>query len=348
MRNSGAIRLILRIACFLPLAAAPALTNWICAQPPVQRRMLGDLNPIFDALASGKPIWTNDDMRVLKEGWIARMPAGKDVLILGSSRGMEIADAWFQPRSAFNASVLTGDILDMISIFEECVETAQIPREVVLELNPSLMRDVKSDDPGPFAPYFRRALERYRLLPSLRFFAGYYSFKQVRRNAERFLIPGQRYWTERIPNSYPVLPDGSARPTPEKAMATLETFDPTPVSKGGHLANEIYHWRTTSQPGEWELNLFRRFLDDLQTRAIRITVLLAPVHPVAYDYYAKRGGYDETWIRREMASRKILVVGSYSPAITRAARSDFYDDVHPRAHVVRRLLTEAGVIGPER
>jgi hypothetical protein len=68
------------------------------------------------------------------------------------------------------------------------------------------------------------------------------------------------------------------------------------------------------------------------------------VHPAAYDFYAKLGGYDETWIRREMASRSITVVGSYSPAVAKAAKADFFDDIHPRAAVVHRLFREAGVI----
>ncbi len=82
MRNPDAIRLILRIGCFLPLAAAPVVTNWICAQPPVQRRMAHDLDGVLDALSSGRSIWTNDDMRTLKAEWVVRMPAARHVLIL--------------------------------------------------------------------------------------------------------------------------------------------------------------------------------------------------------------------------------------------------------------------------
>src|SRR6266481_1308979 len=48
----------------------------------------------------------------------------------------------------------------------------------------------------------------------------------------------------------------------------------------------------------------------------------------------------------EMASRGITVVGSYSPAIARATKGDFFDDVHPRPAIVRRLFREAGVIQP--
>ena len=111
-----------------------------------------------------------------------------------------------------------------------------------------------------------------------------------------------------------------------------------------HFDRGYVRWRTKSEPDAYDLRLFRRFLDDLQSRGIRVIVWLAPVHPAAYNFYAKLGGYDETWIRREMASRRITVVGSYSPAIARAAKADFFDDVHPRAAAVHRLFREAGVV----
>jgi hypothetical protein len=45
-----------------------------------------------------------------------------------------------------------------------------------------------------------------------------------------------------------------------------------------------------------------------------------------------------------MGRRGIQVVGSYSPAIARATRADFFDDVHCRPSLLRRLLAEAGII----
>jgi len=117
MRSSDAPRLLLRLACFLPLAAAPAVTNWICTKATVERWLGRGLDGIADTLIAGKTIWINADLRPLKAAWIARMPVGKDVLILGGSRALQISSEWFQPRSMFNAAVFGGDMRDMISIF---------------------------------------------------------------------------------------------------------------------------------------------------------------------------------------------------------------------------------------
>jgi hypothetical protein len=82
----------------------------------------------------------------------------------------------------------------------------------------------------------------------------------------------------------------------------------------------------------------------MQSRGIRVTLVLPPVYPAAFDYFFRQGGYHEDWIRREAASRCIVVAGSFSPFAVHATRADFFDDVHTSPRLTRRLLAEAGVI----
>jgi len=129
--------------------------------------------------------------------------------------------------------------------------------------------------------------------------------------------------------------------TPDEAEAIA-------VSQMRHHAQDVEHWRTTSQPGWLDMKILRAFLDDLQSRGVEVVVLLVPVHPAAYDFYTSKGGYDETWIRREMAARGITVAGSYSPSAAGATRADFFDGVHTRLPILHRLLSEAGVFSSGR
>jgi len=346
MRGSDAPRLLFRLACFLPLVAAPALTNWICTQAPVERWLGRGLDGSAVTLIAGKTIWINADLRPLKAAWIARMPVGKDILILGGSRALQISSEWFQPRSMFNAAVFGGDMRDMISIFQLCLETGKTPRVVVLELNPALTHEGDPGDVRALEPYFRHALARYRFSPPLRLLADLFSVPQFRVNLRRLQAPAWGFSIEPVPGANRMLPDGTAAYVSDQPNATPDEVEAAVVSIIRHFDREQVPWRTRSQPDEFDLQLFRRFLDDLQSRGIRVVVWLAPVHPAAYDFYARLGGYDETWIRREMASRGITVVGSDSPAMARATKADFFDDVHPRAAIVHRLFIEAGVIQP--
>jgi len=217
---------------------------------------------------------------------------------------------------------------------------------VVLELNPALTNEGKIAELGALEPYFRHALARYRFRPPLRLLADLFSVPQFRVNLRRLRAPAWGFSKEPVPGANRMLPDGAAAYVSEQPNATPDEVEAAVVSIIRHFDREQVPWRTRSQPGGFDLQLFRRFLDDLQSRGIRVVVWLAPVHPAAYDFYARLGGYDETWIRREMASRGITVVGSYSPAMARATKADFFDDVHPRAAIVRRLFREASVIQP--
>jgi hypothetical protein len=344
MAASDTTRVLIRLACFAPLVTMPALINWICTTPPIQRWLGSRLDGIADTLIAGKPIWTPDDLRTLKAAWIARMPAGKDVLILGSSRALQISSEWFRPWSMFNAGVFYGDLDDMISIFQLFLEVGKIPRVVVLELNPALTNRRKAGELRALEPYFRHALARYRIRPPLRLLAELFSEQQVRLNLWRLRAPAWGFSKEPVPGADRVLPDGLSGYISGQPKTTPDEVEAAVVSSISHFDGESVPWRTKSLPGEFDLQLFRRFLDDLQSRGIRVIVWLAPVHPAAYNFYAKLGGYDETWIRREMAPRNITVVGSYSPMVARATKADFFDDIHPCAALVHRLFREAGVI----
>jgi hypothetical protein len=341
---SDPTRVLLRLACFLPLVAAPLVTNWICTTRPVQRWLGRDLDGFTDMLIAGKTIWTSDDLRTLKAAWIARMPAGKDVLILGSSRALPISSEWFQPLSMFNAAVFSGDMDDMISIFQLCLEAGKAPRMVVLELNPALTNEAKAGEQRALEPYFRRALARYRFRPPLRLWGELVSALQFRLNLRRLQSPASGVSKEPAPGATRLLPDGVPDYGPEQPSPSPDLVEASVVLSISRFDRGYIPWRTKSQPDGYDLRLFRCFLDDLQSRGIRVVVWLAPVHPAAYDFYSKLGGYDETWIRREMASRRITVVGSYSPAAAGAANADFFDDVHPRVAIVHRLFREAGVV----
>jgi hypothetical protein len=344
MGASDATRVLLRLACFAPLAAGPALMNWICATPPVERWLGSRLDGITGTLIAGKSIWTFDDLRTLKAAWVARMPAEKDVVVLGSSRALQISSEWFQPRSMFNASVLSGDLDDTISIFQLFLEVGKTPRVVVLELNPALTNKRQAGELRALEPYLRHALARYGLRPPFRLLAEIFSAEQARLNIARLRAPTWGFSPVPIPAENRVLPDGVEDYMSAPSKGTPDEVEAAVVSITRQFDGDTVPWRTRSQPGEFDLRLFHCFLDDLQSRGIRVIVWLAPIHPVAYDFYAKLGGYDETWIRREMASRNITVVGSYSPAVAGATKADFFDDVHPKQAIVHRLFREAGVI----
>jgi hypothetical protein len=126
--------------------------------------------------------------------------------------------------------------------------------------------------------------------------------------------------------------------------ATPDAVEQAAISAMHRLDPEHRRWRTSSQPGWFDRRILLAFLDDLRARGIRVVVVLVPVHPAAFDFYTRQGGYDDTWIRHDMAPRGVTVIGSYSPAVAGVTREDFIDDVHVHREVLLRFLREGKIV----
>jgi hypothetical protein len=344
MRNPDAMRMFFRLTLFLPLAGTLLLLDWIGARPPVRRLVIGPLETAADALISGQTIWCRADMHDLKPLWIERLHKPQEVLVLGSSRVMQISPEWFRPRRVLNAAMPAGDFEDSVAAMQLCLETGKTPELVLLELNPTLTFEKKARIAPALAPYFRRALMHYGIFPPT-FFTGLLTLDAFRWDPRVWLEhPVWRVSQELPSGAYRMRPDGTSDLGFLESGQTPDDVERGVIEEMHHLDRQFLHWRTTSQPAWFDLKILRAFLDDLRVRHIRLVVLMVPVHPAAYDYYRRQGGYDESWIRREMASRGITVIGSYSPVSSKATKADFFDDVHVRAALLRRLLTESKVI----
>ncbi len=271
-----------------------------------------------------------------------KAPRAQDGAHFGGSRAALISPAWFAPESALNMAVSTGGLDDAVSLFEEAAELHKVPSLVVLELNPPLMHEQLPFTWVANVHYYNEALARYGLQQRR---SGDGVFSLTRLQSGLRLLTGIDWVTVRDDDpGFHILPDGSwCFPLAQRNL-TGPDVDAVVTAKLRTLDPETLRWRTTSRPGPFEQTLLRRFLDDLQSRHIRVVVFLAPVHPIAYAFFRKHGGFDETWIRREMAARGITVAGSYSPLVTGATSADFFDEAHPRAPIVYRLLREAGVV----
>lgn len=341
MRNPDAIRFFSRLLCFVPLAGGLLLTDWLGAQPPVRRLFTHTLDEASEALVCGRTIWSKAEQFDLKPVWIEHLQTHPEIVVLGSSRSAQIVQEWFGQRPLLNASMFTADLLDDVAIFEKCLETGNTPRLVLLELNPSLKFEDKARVSPALASSFRGALMRYRIFPAM-FFSGLLTLDTVR--WEPSVVLRENVWHvagEMTPGGYLMHPDGSLQWGLTERHVTPDVVEREVVADLQHLDPKMQRWRTSSRP-EWsDMRILRAFLDDLHSRGIRVVTLLVPVNPVAYEFYRRQGGYDDSWIRKEMAGRGIDVVGAYSPAEAGAGREDFYDDVHVHADVLHRLLEES-------
>jgi hypothetical protein len=335
------IRLLTRLACFLPLVAGLFLVDWVSGEVSVMSSAMRGYEPMIGALASGKMIRTSDADSALpaKAAWLMRTSLHPDILVLGSSRVIQISGEWFRPRTLFNAAVLGGDLNDSVSMFQLTVDSGKAPRMVILELGAAFIRGELEPPP----PLLTRAMLRYRhFTPAL-------LSSMLRGDAIRWAwsFPRNPGWSlADRPGHFSMRPDGSAywyapghRLTPEQIQGVVN-------SELATLTPQEMAWRSRSRNDAGDWRLLCRFLDDMQSRGVRVVLFQPPLHPSAYAFYRSRGGYDETDLRREMASRGIPVVGSFSPAALNAEPADFIDSSHVRQEFLHRMLSAAALAGP--
>ena len=344
MRKADLVRFLVRLAWFLPFAGGLLLLNWIGAQPPVRRHLTPVLDSAAEALVSGETITCHADMLDLKPIWLEHVQSKPDVVVLGSSRVAQIPHDWFAPRPMLNLALLAGDFADAVAIFQKCLATGKTPKLVLLELNPTLTFEAKEWVAPALAPPYRRALLRYGILsPTLLW--GPLNLDALRWNPQIFLRrqPWKVSATMDV-GAYRLRPDGSADWYGTDDPLTPDELEREVQSQIHSLAPKYQYWRTSSRPDWFSHKVLGGFLDDLHARGIRVVVVLVPVHPAAYEFYRRQGGYDDSWIRKEMAARGVPVVGAYAPSVAKAARAEFFDDVHAHASVLHRLLAGAGII----
>ena len=343
MRNPEATRFFSRLLCFVPLLGGLLLVDWLFAQPPVRRVFTHSLDEAAEALVCGKSVWSEVDPLKLKPVWIEHVRTRPEIVVLGSSRSAQIPQDWFGHRTFLNASMFAADLLAEVAIFEKCLETGKTPRLVLLELNPTLKFDDKTRVWPALASSFRHALLRYRIFPPI-FFSGPLTLDTVRWDSN--LVLGRNLWhvsDVMATGGYLAHPDGSLQWGTTERGASPDVVEREVRMETQNLDPKYRQWRTSSHPDWFDVRILRAFLDDLHTRGIRVVTLLVPIHPIAYEAYHRQGGYDDTWIRKEMAGRGIEVVGAYSPTQVGAGKGDFFDDVHVHAEVLHRLLAENGL-----
>jgi hypothetical protein len=245
-----------------------------------------------------------------------------------------------------NLAMLAGDFPDAVAIFQELLSTGRTPKLVLLELNPTLSFEGKNGEAPALAPYYRLALLHYGLLSPI-LLSGPLTMDALRWDPQVLLR--RPLWTvagalDRGLGVYRMHPDGSLDWYLTDSNPTVDDVEHNVNFRMHNLDPERQLWRMTSRPAWFEHKILLAFLDDLRARGTRVVVFLVPVHPTAYDFYARHGGFDDSWIRSEMAARGVTVIGAFSPQAAGVTREDFFDDVHAHPGVLHRLLAEGGII----
>lgn len=297
------------------------------------------------------------DERLVQKFYVEKLVRPPEVLILGSSRSMQMSSKSFPGSSFYNASVTGPTLEDHIAIYGLYASSKKLPKSVIMCLDPwmltnqsgwdrwkSLYREyvVGAQHAGLDARYSARADLYYRL----RRFASllspnYFQTSLAMLSEGRF---GGGYHVRRPGDSS----DGAVRYS-DGSYDYEKSRNERPM-----LQVHVSAVRYAAQMPRYVIEdglaqAFQRFVSAIRRDGVNVVFYLPPYNPATYTNFdaSTRNSMErmEQYIRGFARERAIRVIGSYDPSQTGYAESDFVDGDHVRMQVPSRYLGTLNIFG---
>lgn len=316
---------------------------------------------IATLLAEGKNVAAigNHDDRLVQRYFAAKLDSAPEVVVLGSSRAMQIRSSAAHGAGFFNASVSEAALEDLEAVSQLYLELETPPRVMILSVDPwdlqetdwligwkslSTERDRILEGMGRDPDGHRmdrwQALLRYgqALSPSY--------FQESSRRLIRSLTgddPARSVYfaTGDAELDVPVkLADGSLVYDTATRLRSSEETERTALEYAVKWRDRIDRVSRLEPARQAE---FEDFVDHLVGSGVRVIIYLGPYHPTTYAYFLRErdlhlGGAVEDYLRSMAAARDIEVLGSYDPARAGVGPDDFFDAQHVRDSGVAKVF----------
>jgi hypothetical protein len=307
------------------------------------------------------------DDRLVQKAYVSDLSQAPDILVLGSSRAMQIRATQFSGFTFFNAAVAEGTLGDAEAILQLYLERGLPPRLVIISLDPWDLQE-----PDWLTRWKSLYQERAAMLARLGLpapsegpdrLAGWRKWSQLfspsyfqassRALAHRLSDDaasghhGYYPTTERAANVPIKLADGSLvydKKMREKTAAAVEQEAKTYAANWQSQFRKVARVKPT---GKAELEALVGYM---QAQGIRVCFYLGPYHPTVYaemrDQHGYRIGGDlEDYIRELGARLGVTVVGSYDPVRAGVTATDFFDGLHVKDTGGAKVFTGFGAGG---
>lgn len=293
----------------------------------------------------------NYDERLLQKYRIELNRTPKDVVIVGSSRTLQIGSEILR-RSSLNVSVSGTAIEDVIAL-AVLVQKKVHPKVIVLGIDPWMFNKNYVHDGWKSISYEyysalheigRAGYSKNVLFPARYLQLVNYEYSRqswnllwntIRQGGPAFTIGTAE---DSLPNSDLLKADGSRLYNKNYAGRDVDSVKKLAVSFAARPSVLLFDNFMLSYDA---LRDFRHLLDHL-AKDTTVIIFLSPFHPSAYPLILQRYNQLEELeraVRREAQMSGVPVFGSYNPGITGCEERDFFDGMHPKAVCVSKILT---------
>lgn len=356
---------------FLPLVISVLLINYFVDPGGVFKGREYE-ESIAQSLANGSNVAniTNCEERLLQLYFLEKDKVERDIIVLGSSRVLQINARCFPGKKFFNHGVPGGTLEDFFSICEMYERKNKLPGMIILGLDPWILnRNSGQDRWKILSAYYDNFMRRlYGGVvdegKNSRFISQYYcvtlkikkwlnliSFsyfqqaiehlvRQMTESRELTRIKGEHYFTKSVNSDFNVrMADGSIA----YGYGHISRLNNLEEAKKYINQIPVYSLGNFYELDKRYRRDFERFVDYLLKKKVRVIFLISPYHPYVYNYFVRSVQYQittqaEAFFKAVGVQKHILVVGSYDPQQCGFDGNDFYDGMHPNEEAIARLI----------
>jgi hypothetical protein len=314
---------------------------------------------VVNYLLQGKNVAgiSNYDERLLQKFYIENLKETKDILVLGSSRSLQIRSGLFDTDSFFNSAVSGASIEDYLSIFSMYQKRELLPEKVILGIDPWVFNvnnnqtrwkaisenyyfmldlmaiDVKLENNS--SDFMKNKIQQLISWGYLK--ASLRALISKKRDDRKFGF----YPTNKESSSVPIKRSDGSLYEASYEKKSLDEVKDSAIS----FSASPYSLQNFNEINIKSTEILVSFIKYLIELNIDVVIFLAPYHPYVYQTVIENGEMKivnnvESFLRELAKNHQLSVVGSYNPVISGCFDSEFYDGMHPREVCVNKIFNK--------
>ncbi|WMJ80773.1 hypothetical protein RBU49_00585 [Clostridium sp. MB40-C1] len=293
---------------------------------------------------------TNYDERLLQKFYVDKISDPKNLVVLGSSRSMQINSDILKEKNMFNSSVSGASLEDIMAVYGIYREKEHIPKKVMIGLDPWILNKNNNQNRWKSinSSYFyiqnqigiedktnKKLDEKYLELVSLAYFQS--AIETISKGNSITYSPTERNYSKTNMKRS----DGSLVYNEEIRNRTVK--ESRKLSTNYVSEKPIYCLGNFDKIDDSYKNQFEKFINLMQQDGVQIEFFLSPYHPYVYKKLMDSSEYRivdkvEKYFIQFAKSKGITVYGSYDPVTIGCTEDDFYDGMHIKTSGVKKIF----------
>ena len=279
----------------------------------------------------------NCDERLLVKKMLTNLSYNPEVVVIGTSRSLEISSDFFPAKKFYNCSVSHANINDFIGLLGLLDSTNKLPSEIYIETSPTLINPTLTDEWISLYDFYlygikkmqlnlepiktNTTLEGYKKKAKTIFALDYFqasisSLKPKKRN--HFIDMGNA-----IPTHFGRMSDGSI--TYSKAYRIQDTIKA--------MADADIYVSKAFLPNidEKYLHILKQIIDYLKSKNVKVILVNIPFQQDCYKIVdGKNKLFEEIKLGINIFAKeaKVPLIGTFNPFEANLNRGQFYDPLH--------------------